>query len=134
MIQFNPDGSIKLPGEFARKKEQDALQMKTQRCIKVTRSLESNYPPKRCRLRITLSDAFTDDRFIHTIYGYFQNRSSVPSKLTKLSEKEFEVEIGSDFKRCTDCNSLVNELREFLDGKLVEEKGTCSFNNQRNYF
>ncbi len=81
-----------------------------------------------------MSEKLDDDRFIHTIYGYFRNRASVPNKLTKVNSREFEVEIGTDFRRCSDCQSLINEFREFLYGELIDIKGNCTFEGQKKGF
>ena len=90
--------------------------------------------PKKCVLHITLSDAFSDNVFIETIYNYFKEKAAVPSNIKKINEKEFEVEIGTDFRRCTDCNSLIKRYREFLDGNIIEEKGGCTFGGEKKNF
>ncbi len=134
MFEFNPDGSLKLPANLARKKQEDDQKLKNQRCIKVKRTIVSFTAPKKCALHITLSQAFQDSRFIETTYNYFRENSSVPTKLKKINDKEFEIEIGTDFKRCTDCNSLINKYNEFLDGNLIDEKGSCTFEGRKQNF
>ena len=49
----------------------------------------------------------------------------------EIKDKEFRIEIGTDFKRCTDCTSLVNRYREFMDGNIIEDKGECTFEVRR---
>ncbi|VVB81469.1 Uncharacterised protein [uncultured archaeon] len=127
MVEFNPDGSLKLPAFMAKARSENEERMRCQRCLKVRRELVSFTAPKKCLLHLTLSEALTDNRFVETIYNYFKDRASVPSKLRKIDEKHFEVEIGTDFRRCTGCLSLINEYGEFLDGNLIEEKGCCTF-------
>jgi len=127
MVEFNPDGSLKLPAFMAKAKSENEERMRCQRCLKIRRELISFTAPKKCLLHLTLSDALTDNRFVETIYNFFMERSSVPCRLRKIDERHFEVEIGTDFRRCTDCISLINEYREFLDGNLIEEKGSCTF-------
>ncbi|MDO8741045.1 MAG: hypothetical protein Q7J54_05740 [Candidatus Woesearchaeota archaeon] len=134
MVEFNPDGSIKLPEQLARKNEENKEKLRSQRCIKIKREIVSFTAPKKCVLHITLSEAFADNRFIDTIYNYFKERSAVPHKMKKLNEKQFEIEIGTDFKRCSDCNSLINEYREFLDGNIIDEKGSCTFEGKNKSF
>lgn len=134
MVEFNPDGSIRLPGQFAKKNEENKERLRSQRCIKIKREVVNFTSPKKCVLHITLSEAFTDNRFIDTIYNYFKESSAVPHKIRKISEKEFEVEIGTDFKRCSDCNSLINQYREFLDGNIIDEKGSCAFEGKNKSF
>jgi len=134
MVEFNPDGSIKLPEQFARNKEENKEKLKIRRCIKVTREVRSFTAPKKCILHITLSEAISDNRFIETIYNYFREKATVPNKIEKLNEKEFKVEIGTDFRRCSDCNSLIYRYREFLDGNIIEEKGSCTFEGRKKNF
>lgn len=134
MFEFNPDGSLKLPEEWARRKEENKDKLKRQRCILVKREIINFTAPKKCILQITLSDAFPDNRFIETTYNYFREKASVPNKLVKINEKQFEVEIGTDFRRCTDCTSLINSYREFLDGNIIEQKGSCTFEGIKKNF
>ena len=130
MVGFNADGSIKLPVWLANKKAENKAKLKTQRCIKIKKQIINDKTPKSCALHIILSDAFSDNRFIETIYNYFREKSEVPSKLIKINEKEFKVEIGTCFRRCSDCNRLVRELREFLEGNIIEDKGSCTYENK----
>ncbi|MBT3985474.1 hypothetical protein HOD38_05260 [archaeon] len=127
MMEFNPDGSMKLPEHMNRKKEENKEKLKKQRCICVKREVVNFSAPKKCVLQITLSEALSDNRFIETIYNYFKEKATVPHKLTKINEKQFEVEIGTDFKRCSDCNHLISEYRQFFGGNIIDEKGTCTF-------
>ena len=127
MVEFNPDGSIKLPAQFVKNREENKEKLKHQRCIKIKRNIVNFSAPKKCSLIITLSECLNDNRFIENIYNYFKEKASVPNKIKKVNEKHFEVEIGTDFRRCTDCNSLINQYREFLDGNVIEDKGSCQF-------
>lgn len=127
MVEFNPDGSIKMPSHMAKRKEDNKDKLLRQRCLKIRREIVNFDSPKKCVLHIILSERITDNRFIQNLYDYFKDTSSVPAKITKISEKEFDVEIGTDFRRCTDCNDLINRYREFMDGNIIEEKGSCTF-------
>lgn len=127
MIEFNPDGSIKLPERLLKKEEENKLKMQCQRCIHIKRNIVRFDSPKKCLLTIKLSDAIPNNRFIQGLYNYFEGKAQVPTKLTKISEKEFEVEIGTDFRRCSDCSSLINSYRDFLDGNVIEDKGNCTY-------
>ena len=132
--EFNPDGSIKLPGFVQQKINDNESKMRCQRCIKVARKVVSFDSPKKCVLRITLSDRINDIRFVSNIYNLFKEKAAVPTKLSQINGKEFEVEIGTDFKRCTDCTSLIGKYREYIDGNLIEEKGSCTFEGFRKSF
>ena len=134
MIEFNPDGSLKLPGHVQQKIKENEQKMKSQRCIKIVKKVVSFDAPKKCVLKITLSNAINDIRFIDNIYGYFRESAAVPTKLIKINEREFEIEVGTDFRRCTDCNSLIGRYKEFLDGNIIEEKGSCTFEGFKKSF
>ena len=67
MVEFNPDGSIKLPDSMLRKKESDLNKMKFQRCALFKKELVSTYAPKKCIIHMTLSDAIKDNAFVSNI-------------------------------------------------------------------
>ena len=127
MVEFNPDGSVKLPERFTKKKSEDNEKMRCSRCIRINREIVSFSAPKQCKLNITLSDTIIDNRFVENIYTYFSKDSPVPTSIEKIDEKNFSVTIGTNFRRCTACNSLINKYREFFDGSVIENKGSCTF-------
>jgi hypothetical protein len=134
MVEFNSDGSIKLPGALAKKVEDNKDKMQRQRCIKITKDVVSFTAPKKCVLQVILSEAFSDNTFIHNIYNYFNQNAAVPTKIKQIEDRLFEIEIGTDFRRCSDCSTLIGKYREFLDGNLIEEKGNCTFEGRQNNF
>ena len=123
MIGFNPDGSIKIPGALVESKLKIENRLKRDRCMFVRKDLV-DFKPKKCVLHLRVSDAFFDSSFVSSVLNAF--RSSVSVKLAKISEKEFTIEIGTDFKRCSDCTALLNKFREYFDGNLIEDRGSCS--------
>ena len=125
MIQFNPDGSIKLPNRMTKKKENEDRRLKIGRCIKVHKEVVSEWAPKKCALNITLSDAISDARFISYIHDTFAKEVETPLSLIKITDKEYKIEVGSTFRRCSDCTGLISRYRQYLDGNLIEEQGTC---------
>jgi hypothetical protein len=133
MIEFNPDGSLKITGRIAQEKEEQSEKMRRQQCIKIKRELVSFKPPKKCLLKITLSDAINDKRFIETIFNSYKDYAKTPMKIARISDKEFEIEVGTDFRRCTECNALINRYREFLYGNIIESKGNCTFEGRKNF-
>jgi len=133
MVEFNSDGSIKLPSQFAKQAEENKEKLRSQRCIKIRKDVASFRPPKKCVLRVAVSDVFPDSKFIETIFREFNENSSTPCKIVKINERELEIEIGTEFRRCTECCSLVNKYREFLEGNLIEDKGSCTFEQNRNF-
>ncbi len=134
MIEFNPDGSIKLPENLAKGKAEREQKLKSQRCVLFRKELVSVWPPKKCVLHLKISDAFSDSSFVEKTYGYFRERAEVPSKIIRLNDKEFDIEIGTCFSRCSDCTSLIKRFRDFLDGNVIEDKGSCSYERKNREF
>jgi endonuclease III len=127
MMQFNEDGSLKLSQGTIKKKQETEDRLKRARCIKIHKEMVNFSAPKKCLLHITLSDAITDNRFIESTHKYFKDQCETPTKIIKLNEKEFDIEIGTNFKRCSDCTNLIKRYRQFLDDNVIEEKGNCTY-------
>ena len=125
MFQFNPDGSLKVPGNIVRNSVINHSKMQNERCIKVRKEVIFDRSPKKCAIFITLSKKVNYARFIETLYAEFSKKTESTTSLTKISEDEYKVEVGTSYRRCTDCCSFVNELKEFI--QVVEEKGSCTF-------
>ena len=127
MVEFNEDGSLKLPANLLRSKKEKVEKLKKSNCMLISREIISSFSPKKCALNLKLSEAISDNRFVDNIYKNFLEKSSVPSKIIKLNDKEFRIEIETHFKRCSDCTNLINKYRDFLDNNVIEEKGICSY-------
>jgi hypothetical protein len=131
MFQFNPDGSLKLSQGTIQKKQENVDRMKRGRCILIHKEIVSFSAPKKCILRIKLSDAMTDNSFIENIHKYFKAQAETPTKIIKINDKEFDIEVGTNFKRCSDCTELIKRYNEFLDQNLILEKGNCTYEGPR---
>ncbi len=105
--------------------------MKNTVCMKIRKEVISVRPPKSCTLHLTVSDKVSDVRFISTIYEAFARRCEAPTKLNRLSDKEFSVDIGSSFRRCSDCTYLINRFRGFMNANVIEEDGNCDYRRRR---
>lgn len=127
MVEFNPDGSLKLSSKTLEYRKESEDRMSKGKCILIHKEVTNFTAPKKCVLHLRLSDAMNDSRFVENIHKYFKDGAATPTKLIKISDKEFDIEIGSDFKRCTDCTNCVNRYREFLEGNLILEKGNCTY-------
>jgi len=134
MVEFNPDGSIKLIGRLGEQANAVKRDLETRRCIKVTKEVVSFSAPKKCVLHITVSDAITDDRFIDSIYKQFKEQATTPTSITKDDAKSIKIDIGSDFKRCSECTKLIEQYRDFLDGNLILKKGNCTYEGRTRKF
>ena len=133
MVEFNADGSLKLPRQFQEKKDDEENKMKFQNFIKIKKDVTSFKSPKECMLRLTLSNKITDKRFIEYIYNEWNQRAETPSKITK-AEDEYNIKIGTSFRRCSECTSLINRYREHLNGNLILEQGNCPFEGRKKDF
>ncbi|MBW3002897.1 hypothetical protein KY338_07090 [Candidatus Woesearchaeota archaeon] len=122
MVEFNPDGSIKIPGSIAANIARKELKLKREKCILIKKEF-LDFKPKKCVLHIKVSEAFEDSNFVSAIFHSLQ--LDTPVKLVKINEQEYDIEICSDFKRCSDCNAISRRFREYLEGNMIEEKGSC---------
>ena len=130
-MEFNADGSIKLPESMAKEKEETDRKLKSAKCMLIRQEVLSFSAPKKCVIHLTLSEAISDNRFISTIYEAFAENAAVPSKLVKINEKEFDIEIGTDFKRCSDCMNLISQYKEFVNS--IVQKGNCTYEINREF-
>ena len=134
MSLFNPDGSIKLPKELQENKDNTEQRMKNQRCLLVRKDLVYDRAPKKCVLSIKLSDNLNDPNFVEKTYKFFIEQSETPTKHIKINEKEHQIEIGSDFRRCSDCANLISRFKSFLYDNVIVEKGSCTFERKTQDF
>jgi hypothetical protein len=134
MIEFNSDGSIKLPDRIMKQNADNEFRMKNGFCLTIKKEIVNDKSPKKCVLHVILSEKIKDEGFVADIYSQFNSSSQVPSKLSRKSDREFDIELGTCFSRCTDCTKLINRLMEFADGNVILEKGGCSFGAERNKF
>jgi hypothetical protein len=127
-VEFNPDGSVKLPGQLAAVKANAEMKMRVGRCVDVRKEVMRTHAPKMCLLHITLSDRMAGDKLIEKIHSYYmKEKSETPTKIRQINDKEWVIEIGSAFRRCSDCNSFVTRIKEFMDGNILESSGNCTF-------
>jgi len=131
MVEFNPDGSIKIPGSLAANLARKELKLKREKCILIKKEF-LDFKPKKCVLHIKVSEAFENSNFVSAIFHSLQ--LDTPVKLVKINEQEYDIEIGTDFKRCSDCNIISRRFREYLEGNMIEEKGSCPKKEKNFYY
>ena len=133
-MEFNPDGSIKLPEYAVKRIQNEKFRLKSAHCIQIKKEVVDFHAPKKCTLHLKLSDKIQNSDFIRNIHKRFDAYAEVPTKLRKIEEKEFQVDIGTCFRRCSDCTKLVNMLKDHMVGNVIENKGNCTFEKpQRNF-
>jgi len=126
MIEFNPDGSIKLPSNISEEKNKKDNRIKNTKCAQVRKEVVSTYAPKQCILHIELSEKIDDTRYIEQAFNNFRDNSETPVKVKKVENRMYAIEIGSSFRRCSECNSVIGRLRDLLDGNVIVDKGSCT--------
>lgn len=122
---FNPDGSLKITGQQKKKIDNEEKRLKDSHCIKVRKDIVYDKSPKECRLDISVSDKITDISFLIKIFNSWNEQVETPARINQTDIKDFTIKIGSSFRRCSDCDNLINRYREHLDGNLILDKGTC---------
>ncbi|MFW6231058.1 MAG: hypothetical protein ACOC32_03465 [Nanoarchaeota archaeon] len=123
-MEFNPDGSLKLGAHLQKKDPKKKLA--TERCIHVRKDIVYERAPKKCRLQITFSKLMQP-----SLESTFEE---TPIEIRQIDEKEFQIDIGSSFKRCQECNAFVKRLSEKAHGNIIEDKGTCTFKGRTQTF
>lgn len=126
MYEFNSNGSIKPLKAEQNKKAERENKLQNQKCLMIKKDIVSSYSPKKCVLRLKISDAVMSNDFVDRIYKFFREKSETKTNLSKINEKEFEIEIGTSFRRCSECNNLIGKYREQMCGNIIEDQGTCT--------
>jgi len=125
MIDFNPDGSIKLPTGMAREKKDFEDRMRLGRCVHIRKEVVSKWAPKKCMIHIRVSEKVPSVDVMLLPYKGFVSNTITPTKFIKDSEREAKVEIGSEFRRCSDCDLLIKRFGEQLEGNSIVDDGNC---------
>lgn len=131
-MEFNPDGSLKLTGSAQAKRKKEEEKMKNEKAVLVKRCVINHTAPKKCSIQIILSDAITDSSFVEKYYLRYKKETNTPTSLRVTSKNEFELEVGSNFKRCQDCNKFIGHFKETFEGNVIDKKGNCTFKGHNN--
>ncbi|MBW3003106.1 hypothetical protein KY337_00960, partial [Candidatus Woesearchaeota archaeon] len=94
------------------------------------REVVSTFAPKKCRLTIK----GVDEHALENVFFHANRASQTPMKFIKIDRNEFHIEIGSDFKRCSDCNSFVSRLRTALNTSILDKRTTCTMKEREREF
>ena len=125
-MEFNLDGSIKLPKNVLKKKEDDKKTFLEKPSIRVIRNQISSTTPLKCELTIQASERLSDPKKIESIFKQSTGKFSHMAQLSikKINNREFLVKITSGMYRCSWCNNF----REFLGKEFnveVINQGSC---------
>ncbi len=138
MIEFNPDGSLKIPPWMTQAKNDEHKILTNPFGMRIVKEVIRYESPKVCHLHITLSPHARTAASVQTITNDFKQHAQTPIKLTEKADKELTIEIGTSFRRCSECTSLIGRFRENAEENLILKKGNCpyeqhSFSNE-DYF
>ena len=125
MVEFNPDGSIKLPAGMAREKKDLEDRMRLGKCVHIRKEVVSKWAPKKCLLHLKVSEKVQTVDVMMIPYRGFVSTTITPTKFNKTGEREAQVEIGSEFRRCSDCDALIKRFGEQLEGNSIVDDGNC---------
>jgi len=128
--QFNPDGSIKLPGWMQQARADDANRMKVGRCLRVLKEVVRTNAPKECVMHLTLSEKMANDQLIESVYKRATSRMETPMKFER-NGNDIKITVGTAFKRCQECTQLIGALKDYVAGNLILEKGNCTYDQHK---
>lgn len=134
MVGFNPDGSIILPAGMAREKDDQEGRMRHGRCVRVRKEVVNDRPPKKCVLHVKVSEKVPMVDVMMVPYKGFVSATITPTRFNKINDKEAQVEIGSEFRRCSDCEALIKRFGEQLEGNIIVEDGNCASRKREQEF
>ena len=133
-MEFNQDGSLKLPEEEIKRRENKKQIFQDESAIKITRFQISSTTPLNCELTLHASNKLKEPEKIKQIFekakGKFKHMSEL--SILKIDDKEYKVKIISGRFRCSWCENFRNFLEEELDTKIINQ-GSCLFYSSSNY-
>ncbi len=134
-VEFNPDGSIKLPEGVGKKKEDDDKTFENEKCIKIVRDQISSVTPLKCELRILASEKVENPEKIESIFkhatGKFRHLADLSIK--KINNREYVVTIISGQFRCTWCEQFREFIGTEMDAKVINWGSCFNYTPSREY-
>ena len=131
MVEFNSDGSIKLPDKLQKIRIEQDDKLKNTRCILIKKDVVRFEAPKKCMLNLQISEKISDVRFI----GHIINGLKTETEIKLITDiDQFGIEIGTSYKRCSDCQRIIGEIREHLSGSIILHNGNCPMENKKPNF
>lgn len=136
-IEFNMDGSIKLPESMVKKKENDDKIFQDEPSIRLIINQISSVTPLTCELQIQASDKLENFDKIELIYnqatGKFRHMANL--SIRKVNDKEYIVTIISGMYRCSWCKDFRTFIEKEMKVKVINW-GSCfdfssSVNNKK---
>ena len=134
-VEFNPDGSIKLPDRLVKKKIDDEKLFQEQPCIKIIKNQISSSTPLHCELKIQASKKLEDHKDIEKIFrratGKFRHNAQLSIK--KINNREYTVSIISGMYRCDWCNNFKEFIKKELNVEVINLGSCFEYSSSRKY-
>lgn len=125
-VEFNIDGSIKVPSRFAKSEISDNL-INSKPSILITKKQISMNSPLKCELNIKVSKKIVNPEKIEQLFNIARGKFRHMSQLSiqRKNSQEYIIKIISGQYRCSWCE----KFREYLDNQInvqIINRGSCS--------
>lgn len=128
-LEFNCDGSLKVPNGFVKKLVDSDEVFKDDKAIRIVKKMVSCVNPLKCELLISCSNKFEEvgvvEKLFRSATGKFRHMAQL--SFNKVNSYEFKVSIVSGQYRCSWCENFINYLGEKTDCKIIDETSCMSF-------
>ncbi|MBU2637671.1 MAG: hypothetical protein KJ955_01740 [Nanoarchaeota archaeon] len=125
-VEFNEDGSIKLPELITKQKEENKKIFQNEPSIKIIRNQISSVRPLDCELKLHASDKLGNFEMIGGLFreaeGKFRHMANLSIK--RVDGKMFIIRIISGQYRCDWCHKFRELLKNEFDSRVIDE-GSC---------
>ncbi len=119
MVEFNSDGSIKLPGRMTRQQEENDVIFSSRPSFKMLRNQTSTITPLTCELHIEASK-HVNPNIIESVFNQAKNNFRTDAGLSiRKEEGRYIVKIVSGFNRCNWCHHFINSLSDSADARII---------------
>ncbi|MEK6886207.1 MAG: hypothetical protein AABW88_00060 [Nanoarchaeota archaeon] len=116
MVEFNPDGSIKLPSRMTKQNDANDNLFATQPSFKILRNQTSTVTPLTCELHIEASKHILTPNIIELAFNEAKNNFKTDAGLTKTNNV---IKIVSGFNRCNWCHHFIDHLADRSNARII---------------
>ncbi|HME86894.1 MAG TPA: hypothetical protein VKE88_00595 [Candidatus Nanoarchaeia archaeon] len=119
MVEFNPDGSIKLPSRMLKQAEENNTVFESRPSFRILRNQTSTITPLTCELTIETSKHL-DPSVVERVFNQTKEnfRTDAGLSITQFEGKHI-VKIVSGFNRCNWCHAFLNNLSDTANARII---------------
>ena len=136
-LEFNPDGSMKLPESMVKKKEDEDKIFQDEPCVRIIRDQISTVTPLTCELLIQASDKLDNFDKIEYIFETSKERVvhgvGADLSIKKINNKEYVVKIISGAYRCSWCENFRKGIERSMKVKVINWGSCFDYSSSRKY-